>query len=133
MADYSMHSVRESRSRYTTQERRSGMSTSVRGLEALAEHRMQEAARALEAAAREQEVWNRFGEEDPFEDDNAIAFKRRFPSGDIVYSYVAYKIKGHWYLSGTVGARLTWQQLVDGWLRYAEGDVEWATEWKKAF
>jgi hypothetical protein len=96
----------------------------------LAEQRMEEAARAMAAAEREREIEARFGEDD-WPDDTVLAFNHQFNSGGTRYNYIAYKIKGKWYIGGASGSKYTWEQLVS--FMKDTTSLHWADSWKQVF
>lgn len=71
----------------------------------------------------------RFGD-DVYNDDAVLMFKFRHANNSTIYTYVALKVKGLWYLSGASGAKLTWDQLVDFWMRGEVVDMWEATGWE---
>jgi hypothetical protein len=86
--------------------------------------------KAIQELAAEQAKVARFGQ-DEWEDDTVLSFTHQFTVGGTMYSYLAYKIKGFWYLSGRTGSRLTWAQLVEF---MKDSDIVWVvTGWKKAY
>src|SRR6266511_3078812 len=70
------------------------------------------ATRALE----ELEELERYDADD-WPNDTVLAFTYCYPNSENEYSYLAYKIKGLWYLSGRRGDHMTWDELVDFWVR----------------
>jgi hypothetical protein len=83
----------------------------------------------LNIAAAQAEVM-KFGEDD-FADDSVVAFDKQFNSASTRYSYTAYKIKGLWYISGMVGSKYTWDQLIE-FMRGTE-HFWYAENWKQVF
>ena len=59
------------------------------------------------------DVIEKLGEEDEWADDTVLSFHKKFPSSGQEYTYVAYKVNGLWYLSGTHGAKLSWRQMIN--------------------
>jgi len=70
--------------------------------------------------------------EDVYEDDTVIMFRFRFDSGNTgtVYTYVALKIRGLWYLSGQSGAKLIWDDLIDFWSKGTVIEMWLAASWE---
>jgi len=99
-------------------------------LEALANQRMEEAARALAAAEVEREIEAKFGEDD-WPDETVLYFNHQFNNAGLRYTYIAFKIRGAWYIGGRDGARWSWERLVE----FMKDTTElWSVEtWKKEF
>lgn len=71
--------------------------------------------------------------EDDYDDEAVLLFKYRFRNSDTVYSYVAFKIKGHWYLSGKSGSRLSWDELVKFWCDGEVSEMWYCSGWEQVF
>lgn len=57
---------------------------------------------------------NRYPNVDPCEDGAIITFEKKFPHGDTLYSYVAHKADGRWYVTGERSPQgVSWDDLVD--------------------
>ena len=59
------------------------------------------------------EELKRYPEDDPYEDDTVLRFKKSFPGGDKKYTYTAHKTEGLWYVSGDKAPNgVEWPELV---------------------
>jgi hypothetical protein len=60
-----------------------------------------------------------FPEQDYFEDKTILVFEKKFTASSHSFTYVAVKMSGQWYLTGSVegkgGGRFTWKNFVE-WL-----------------
>jgi len=50
---------------------------------------------------------------DEFLDGAVLQFDKAFGNGGTIYSYVAIKAAGLWYLSGRLQVGVSWEELVD--------------------
>ena len=129
MADYSLHSNRESRPRYTTPSTDRGGDDAVMGMEQrmrILEMRQQrlDAERAhLEAMPP-----------DVYGEGEVLWFVKHFnPNPDSPsYTYVAVKVSDTWFLSGPsqAGQRYRWHELMD-FAEFENNDIYWASKWEQ--
>ena len=116
--------------RYTSEEGVTMGFNRADALDELAQERIEQALKLKEQAAEERAVVERFGDDD-WEDGAVLAFEHQFNRSGLAYNYLAYKIKGMWYVSGRIGSKLSWSQLVE-FMKDSEV-VHSVTGWKKEY
>jgi len=58
------------------------------------------------------EVTNQTGPDDEFPNETVIRFKHSHDGDTVWYTYIAFKVRGKWYLTGRVTTPQSWDQLV---------------------
>lgn len=55
----------------------------------------------------------KFPEDDPYVDGDVIVFEKQYGTRQVMYRYVAARIKGQYYLTGEVTGSMNWTKLVE--------------------